>query len=85
MKRFVDDRKKKEEDDRRERDARQSSNVVSTDSGSNDDHETVPEIKCSPIEVRPVVLNDDQDGQKPEVDVHDAVGLGTELHQEFKS
>ncbi|SJL14152.1 uncharacterized protein ARMOST_17607 [Armillaria ostoyae] len=79
MKRFVDDRKKKEENDRRERDARQSSNVVSTDSGtSNDDHETVPAINCSPIEVPLVVLYDDQDGQKPEVDVHDAVGLGTE-------
>ncbi|KAK0222751.1 hypothetical protein EDD85DRAFT_860959 [Armillaria nabsnona] len=82
MKRFFDDRKKREENDKRERDARQSSNVVSTDSGSsNDDHETVPEINCSPIEARPVVLNDDQDGQKPEVDVHDAVGLDTELHQ----
>ncbi len=82
MKRFFDDRKKREENDKRERDARQSSNVVSTDSGSNDDHETVPEISCSPIEVQPV---DDQDDQKPEVDVYDAVGLGTELRQEFKS
>ncbi|PBK65498.1 hypothetical protein ARMSODRAFT_1087398 [Armillaria solidipes] len=79
MKRFVDDRKKRDENDRRERDARQSSNVVSADSGtSNDDQETVPEINCSPIEVRLVVLNDDQDGQKPEVDVHNAVELGTE-------
>ncbi|PBK82243.1 hypothetical protein ARMGADRAFT_740969 [Armillaria gallica] len=76
MKRFVDDRKKKEEDDRRERDARQSSNVAATDSGSNDDLETVPAINCSPTEVRLAVTNDDDD-QKPEVDVHDADGLGT--------
>ncbi|KAK0433026.1 hypothetical protein EV421DRAFT_2023708 [Armillaria borealis] len=79
MKRFGDDRKRKEENDKRERDARQSSNVVSADSGtSNDDQETVPEIDCSSIEVRLVVLNDDQDGQKSEVDVHNAVELGTE-------
>ncbi|KAK0196143.1 hypothetical protein F5146DRAFT_1028687 [Armillaria mellea] len=78
MKRFVDDRKKKEENDRRERDARQSSNVVLTDAGSNDDHETVPAIKCSPIEVQLEVLNNDQDSQKPEVDARDADGLGTE-------
>ncbi|KAK0226686.1 hypothetical protein IW262DRAFT_783150 [Armillaria fumosa] len=78
MKRFLDDRKKRQENDMREKDAGQSSNVVSPDSGSNDDHDTVPAINCSPIEVRPVVLDDDQDDRKSEVDVRDTDGLGTE-------
>ncbi|KAK0493193.1 hypothetical protein EDD18DRAFT_1465049 [Armillaria luteobubalina] len=78
MKRFLDDRKKREENDMRERDARQSSNVVSPDSGSNDGHDTVPGIKGSPIEVRSIVLDDDQDDRRSEVDVRDADGLGTE-------
>ncbi|KAK0471544.1 hypothetical protein IW261DRAFT_834365 [Armillaria novae-zelandiae] len=78
IKRFLDDRKKREENDRREKEAKQSSNVLSPDPGSDEGHDTVPAINYSPIEVRPVVLDDDQDDRKSGVDVRDADGLGTE-------